>query len=274
MQRSTRHAFTIMEIVIAASLSLVFAAMIAQTISSSVRVTGSTITRAEVESRSRELFRTTIASLREAQPFSTCLVPGAATKDSKNCTVLSVAPGATAILVAKPDELVFSGTERCTTSSTGDCPQIVRIRLDRGSAVAGPNAGDGVLLIDSFVAAGAQSYIDYPNSWLNPVFGQDGSLFGVAPTSTRRLGELSKFYVQSEQTQCNGAPRLFRYLTTNGLYLDENCSPVSSRASIAAISFDVKLSAKNLVSDKRQSLNLEAVAAVPSAAYVRGEALK
>jgi len=263
LRKRPRHGFTIMEIVIAASLSLVFAAMIAQTISSSVRVTGSTITRAEVENRTRELFRSTIASLREAQPLSTCLVPDSTVKDSTNCTVLSVATGANPILLAQPDEIIFTGTEPCVTSRSGDCPQLIRIRLDRNAS------GDGVLLIDSFVASGAQSYIDYPSGWLNPVFATDGSLYGITP-STRRLGELSKFYEQSEQTLCSGKPRLFRYIGAAGNYLDANCSAVSV-ANISAVVFDVRLSWENPLSGDPQTISLEAVAAVPSAAYARGE---
>jgi hypothetical protein len=259
-----------MEIVIATSLSLVFAAMIAQTISSSVRVTGSTITRAEVESRTRELFRTTIASLREAQPFSTCLVPGPSMKDSTNCTVLTIAQGATAVLRAEPDEIVFAGTERCATSRSGDCPQIIRIWLDRDAA------GRGVLLVDSYVASGAQSYIDYPNGWLTPAFAVNGTLFGQSPTKRARIGELSKFYTQSDQTQCSGKPRLFRYLAAGGVYLDKDCQSVSGTglANVSAVVFDVRLSAKNPVSNDVQRLSLEAVAAVPSAAYVRSETLR
>jgi hypothetical protein len=257
--RRRRRAFTITEILIAATLSLVFASLVAQVLATGVRNTGDTLARMEADTRSREVFRTVTASLRGAQPLGNCLDPKGAT-DINDCLLVGPAANSTAVVLAKPDEIVFNAYTNKSGEGIRKSPDRLRVWYDKDS---------GLVTVSRWASPAGSSYIAPPSEWLS------GTVIPAATPGKQRLGQLSKS--ATPLSNCGNAFEIFRYYDAQGVELTPaagNCQ-VSNLSNIALVTVNAKVSYRDQnTSSGTSTVSLTAAVSLQSSAYARTEAVR
>ena len=253
-----RRAFTVTEILIAATLSLVFASLIAQVLATGVRNTGDTLARMEADTRAREVFRTVTASLRGAQPLGSCLDPRGAT-DINDCLLVGPAANSTAVVLARPDEIVFNAYTNKSGEGIRKSPDRLRVWYDKDS---------GLITVSRWASPAGSSYTSPPNEWLT------GTVIPAATPGKQRLGQMSKS--ATPLSNCGNAFEIFRYYDAQGVELAPsvgNCV-VANLSNIALVTVNAKVSYRDQSNTSGTStVSLTAAVSLQSSAYARTEAV-
>lgn len=232
----TRHGFTITEILVAAMLSLLFAALVGQVVSLTVRTSGDTLGRIEAETRAREVLRSTTSALRGAVPLGTCAEPKGQT-DVRRCLRIGTYPGSTAIDTAKPDEIIFyayANDENELNPASLETSAPARMRMYVTVEMNTTLRNDVALLqVDRSTAPSSRSYVDTPQpltsaAWTN--------------TRTQRLGELANL----TKPTCSGSvAQIFTYYDANGRLISPDAGtckiPVTQLNNIALVKVDAEV---------------------------------
>jgi hypothetical protein len=159
-----RRGFTLTEILVASTLAMIFAALIAQTISAGVRLNLDTTSRVGTEIRAREAFRTTTTALRGAVPLGRCELPVGETVIT-NC--LKVGTDLYPIVHAGPDTIVFYSFRDAATAVT-EAPQLLRLAFTEDAASGTTSPGNdidfGTFMLTSW-KPGSGNYINAPAGW-------------------------------------------------------------------------------------------------------------
>lgn len=268
--------FTITEILIAATLSMVFAAMISQVLVSGVRNTGDTLARIEADTRAREVFRTVTASLRGAQPPGYCLDPlGNTVLDA--CLVVGPNPSLAPLLVANPDEIVFFAYTKGQGKGIRSAPDRVRVYIEGASGTnpcptSTTNSTQGLLKVERWFNP-SETYISVPVA-------QQTSTYCNTPTAVQRLG-----YLSTEDTPtvaCSGVqkPKIFRFYDAQGIELlptnTATCGlTVQQLQRLALVVVDAKVSYRDQDDPTgRSSIPLKAAVSIQSSAYAKSEVVR
>lgn len=205
-----QRGFTITEILIASTLAMMFAALIGQVLSSTVRNTGDTLSRIEAETRAREVLRSTASNLRGAIPLGVCQEP-AGEKDISKCLRVGSYPGSTAILSAGPDELEFwayskNEANNLKSSFASSAPSYMRVYIESEIDTT-INKEIALLLVERLDAPTLKSYIDTPAGMNRASWNQ---------SSKTRMGELSTA-TKTPITKCSTQKtQIFTYYDANG----------------------------------------------------------
>ena len=189
IRRSKRRGgFTLTEILVAATLSMVFAGLIAQTIATGVRVSTDTTSRVSAETRAREAFRTTTSALRGATPLGECVEPSTASFAA--CRV--VGTKAYPIVYAGPDRVYFFA-QRSTAADGSTAPDLVRLSFDvdggTTTATGTPAGRYGTFTVTRWSPAGGD-YVRPPWPWVTTPCSVDceNDIAGVTPGQKTRIG--------------------------------------------------------------------------------------
>ena len=255
---SGRRGFTVTEILVAATLSLVFASLVAQVLASGVRSTGDTLARMEADVRAREVFRTVTASLRGAQPLGSCIDPKGAT-DLNECLLVGQAENSTAVVRAKPDEIIFNAYTQGFGEGIRKAPDRVRVWYDVDS---------GLVRVARWVAPAGATYISAPTEWLT------GAVIPSGTPTSQRLGQLST--EATARSACGSAYEIFRYFDAQGVELipASGTCQIANLSNIALVMVDAKVSYRDRGTTSGSSIvTLTAAVSLQSSAYARTESV-
>jgi prepilin-type N-terminal cleavage/methylation domain-containing protein len=271
----SRRGFTLSEILIAATLSLVFASLIAQTISVGVRVSTDTTSRVAAETRARELFRTTTSTLRGAIPLGTCMEPQGS--DYDNCKVVTTR--SLPIVYAGPDKLYFYAYAKGQGASpvtARKAPDLVQLTFDIDSVQPGSGVADGrygTFSVNRWFPTAGFDYVLPPWPWTD------------TPCSTEcrdglstPIGESLRIGVADGRNQplatfpgCSAQRKVFSYFDANGVELQptSNCKlDLAELKRISLVVIDANISYSRRGGTDR-TFKLSAAVSIPSVSYAQ-----
>jgi prepilin-type N-terminal cleavage/methylation domain-containing protein len=270
-----RRGFTLSEILIAATLSLVFASLIAQTISVGVRVSTDTTSRVAAETRARELFRTTTTALRGAVPLGTCMEPQGS--DYDNCKVVTTR--SLPIVYAGPDRMYFysyAEGQGATAASARKAPDLVLLAfdIDSNQAGGGVSAGKfGTFTVTRWFPTAGSDYVLPPWPWTDSPCSSECRNGLATP-----VGESLRIGVADGQNQplatfpgCGSQRKVLSYFDSNG----EELKPTSNcrldvaelkKVSLVVIEANISYSRR---ADSDRTFKLSAAVSIPSVSYAQ-----
>ena len=225
-----RRAFSLMEVLMAAALAVVFSFIVVQTMTSMTTLTSDIVKEARVETSASQLLDRASRAIRNARPHGTC-------DDSRFTSMTTCArpidEGA-AFLLASPTRMVFFSYATKDTSSTLQAPDLVELTVTR--TVTGSSAGVDPISLDTGLALclkvqPAPANQDFVSAWRGFTLADANT--SLANTAQTCIGGLRPDPV-------TGTQDMFSYLDSSG-------TSTTTPAAIANVrvqpTFSIKLSA-------------------------------
>jgi len=128
-----RRAFTTIELVLAATIGIIFSLIVAQSVLSVSGLTSDLSKEASTEITGQSVLDLATRSLRNARPPGNCELPGS-TSTARDCS--RIVDRETAFLVNEPDRAVFFAFSTGASSDAFAAPDLVEVRVEKITAAA------------------------------------------------------------------------------------------------------------------------------------------
>jgi hypothetical protein len=210
-----RKGFSIVEILVAVTLSITFSALIARTINSGVELNVETSKRMIAENKARDSFRNITTALRGTVPLGKCEIPS---NELVTQRCIKIIYDLYPIISASTNSIAFFSRNRVSTKDNTH-PNLFRVRLCSDNSTG---CSLNLLLLSEYShSMSIDEYVNPKPEWRSPCFSTNCAHFIGNYTDTR-VGEVD---VSKQSYHLCGQVEIFKYYDSSGRKIEpeSNC---------------------------------------------------
>ena len=266
-----RKGFSIVEILVAVTLSITFSALIARTINSGVELNVETSKRMIAENKARDSFRNITTALRGTVPLGKCEIPS---NELITQRCIKIIYDLYPIISASSDSIAFFSRNRVSTKDNAH-PNLYRVRLC-GDNANGCNTN--LLLLSEYShSMSIDEYVNPKPEWRSPCFSSNCSHF-IGSFSDVRIGEVD---TSKQNIHICGQVEIFKYYDASGKKIEPESNCYLSAEKLTKIKlvvmeanfsynspFDYKVNTDGTVGESiTKTFPMKATVSLPSKSY-------